>query len=164
MKVRSQPASVRGAIVGLPTARRQNSLLCLRRGHLFSRRASHLSHPPVMSGARGTRRRAISDRDVWPNDRFLGIGIPRGQIGNEGSPPGEPFVVHLDHRPPSIPSQPLKPTLLGHSASHSERLFLPHSSHSSQRSRLSQSGGHRDEHEGEKFFRNHLKSPCATSS
>jgi hypothetical protein len=30
---------------------------------------------------------------------------------------------------PSIPSQRLEPTLLGHSASHSERLFLPQTRH-----------------------------------
>src|SRR5439155_26756905 len=38
--------------------------------------------------------------------------------------PVQPFGGRRDHRPPSTPSQWLKPTLLGHSASHSERLFL----------------------------------------
>src|SRR6266404_9986058 len=38
--------------------------------------------------------------------------------------PVKPFAVGRDHRPPSTPSERLKSTLLGHSASHSERLFL----------------------------------------
>jgi hypothetical protein len=44
---------------------------------------------------------------------------------SDACPPVKPFAARRDYRPPSTPSQRLKPTLLGHSASHSERLFLP---------------------------------------
>ena len=41
----------------------------------------------------------------------------------------KPFAARRDHRPPSTPHQRLKSTLLGHSPSHSERLFLLHCGH-----------------------------------
>ena len=47
--------------------------------------------------------------------------------------PVKPFAARRVHRPPSTPSQRLKPTLLGHSASRSEQLFLPASGPSCRR-------------------------------
>src|SRR5258708_3878468 len=59
------------------------------------------------------------------------VWAPRaGKSGTAETHPVKPFAARRDHRPPSTPSQRLKPTLLGHSASHSERLFLPHSGRS----------------------------------
>jgi len=41
---------------------------------------------------------------------FNAWALQAGQIGNNSFHPVEPFAVRLDHRPPSIPSQWLKPT------------------------------------------------------
>jgi hypothetical protein len=42
------------------------------------------------------------------------------------APRAAPFAAHRDHRPPSTPSQRLKPTLLGHSAFALGIALVPH--------------------------------------
>jgi hypothetical protein len=57
-------------------------------------------------------------------------------IGNGSSPPVQPIRGSSKPSNALDPSQPLKPTLPGHSAYHPERLFLPRSRHSTVQSGL----------------------------
>jgi hypothetical protein len=119
--------------------------------------SSVTSHPILRSRGRGGCPKSGDqgqDFNICPDTATLAsLGIARhGQIGNGSYPPRA--AIHSPSRP-SIALDPIGrsvelvlSTLLGHSASHSERLFLPHFGHCLAPAQMAQGGAALDWHGG----------------